>query len=274
MSVKIASVEVDTLTRKEVITKIGKAIEKNKILQVVTPYSEFIVEAEYNVEFRKALNNSEIRIPDGIGILWAGAYLAGKWNNLIISLLGIINRDINLYSVFTEKISGSDLIYDVLDVAHKQKSRVYLLGGEGVVPEKVQDYIQNTYPRINITGAYSKKISLNDKDLFQQVLDSQSDIVLIALSYPKQEVFASQLKQYFIKNDHKGVIMCIGGTFDFLAGAQKRAPKWMRRIGLEWLYRLIQQPKRIRRIYKATIEYILLISKYKSNIDKNKDNAV
>jgi|LakMenE01Jun11ns_1017448.scaffolds.fasta_scaffold9869884_2 N-acetylglucosaminyldiphosphoundecaprenol N-acetyl-beta-D-mannosaminyltransferase len=274
MSVKIASVEVDTLSRKEVIAKISKAIEKNKVLQVVTPYSEFIVEAEYNLEFRKALNSSEIRIPDGIGILWAGAYLAGRWNNLIISLLGIINRDIKLYSVFTEKISGSDLIYNILELAHQQKSRVYLLGGEKEVPNKVKDYIQNTYPRINITGTYSKKISLNDKVLFQKVLDSQSDIVLIALSYPKQEIFASQLKNYFIDNNHKGIIMCVGGTFDFLAGTQKRAPKWMQKLGLEWLYRLIQQPNRIRRIYKATIEYIVLISRYKSNIDKNKDNTV
>ncbi|MGA1047329.1 MAG: hypothetical protein ACO3UU_04915, partial [Minisyncoccia bacterium] len=99
MSVKIASVEVDTLSRKKVIAKINKAIENHKILQVVTPYSEFIVEAEYNAEFREALNTSEIRVPDGIGILWAGAYLAGKWNNLIMSLLGIVSRDINLYSV-------------------------------------------------------------------------------------------------------------------------------------------------------------------------------
>ncbi|MEX0596248.1 MAG: WecB/TagA/CpsF family glycosyltransferase, partial [Candidatus Paceibacterota bacterium] len=221
MSVKIASVEVDTFTRKEVIAKISQAINKHKILQVVTPYSEFIVEAEYNLEFRKALNSSEIRIPDGIGILWAGAYLAGNWNNLIISLLGIINRDIRLYSVFTEKISGSDLIYDILELAHQQKSRVYLLGGEGEVPDKVKTYIQDTYPRINITGTYTKKISFDDTDLFQNVLDSQSDIVLVALSYPKQEIFASKLKQYFIKNNHKGVIMCIGGTFDFLAGIQK-----------------------------------------------------
>lgn len=274
MSVKIASVEVDTYTHKEVITKINQAVQKQKILQVVTPYSEFIVEAEHNLEFRKALNTSEIRIPDGIGILWAGAYLAGKWNNLIMSLLGIINRDIRLYSVFTEKISGSDLIYDVLDIAHKQKSRVYLLGGEGEVPEKVRNYIQNNYPRIYLTGAYTDKIKLQDKDLFQAILDTHSDIILIALSYPKQEIFASQLKQYFQDKDHKGVILCIGGTFDFLAGTQKRAPKWMQKLGLEWLYRLIQQPKRIRRIYKATIEYITLISKYKSNIDKYKDNGV
>ncbi|MGA1050066.1 MAG: WecB/TagA/CpsF family glycosyltransferase [Minisyncoccia bacterium] len=274
MSVKIASVEVDTLSRKKVIAKINKAIENHKILQVVTPYSEFIVEAEYNAEFREALNTSEIRVPDGIGILWAGAYLAGKWNNLIMSLLGIVSRDINLYSVFTEKISGSDLIYDVLELANQQKSRVYLLGGEGNVPDKVKTYIQDHYPRIHITGTYSQKISLKDNILFQKVLDSQSDLVLVALSYPKQEIFAAQLKQYFIKNDHKGVIMCIGGTFDFLAGTQKRAPKLMQRLGLEWFYRLIQQPKRIRRIYKATIEYIFLISKYKSDIDKSKDNTV
>jgi len=274
MSVKIGKVEVDSWSRKEVIAKIDKAMDQNKILQVVTPYSEFIVEAEHNIAFRKALNTSEIIVPDGIGILWAGAYLAGKWNNLWMSLLGIINRDIRLYSVFTEKISGSDLIYDVLDLAHKQKSRLYLLGGEGDVPDKVKSYIQGNYPRINITGTYSGKISLGDKDLFQKVLDTQSDIILLALSYPKQEIFASQLKHYFKDNDHKGVIMCVGGTFDFLAGSQKRAPKWMQKLGLEWLFRLIQQPKRIRRIYKATIEYILLISKYKSNIDKHKHNTL
>jgi N-acetylglucosaminyldiphosphoundecaprenol N-acetyl-beta-D-mannosaminyltransferase len=274
MSVKIASVEVDKWSRKEVIAKISKAMDQHKVLQVVTPYSEFIVEAEHNIEFRQAINTSEIRLPDGIGILWAGAYLAGKWNNLWLSLLGIINRDLRLYSVFAEKISGSDLIYDVLDLAHQQKSRVYLLGGEGEVPAKVKTYIQDNYPRINITGTYSDKISLRDEELFQKVLDTQSDIVLVALSYPKQEIFASQLKQYFINNDHKGVIMCIGGSFDFLAGTQKRAPKWMQKLGLEWLFRLIQQPKRIRRIYKATVEYILLISKYKSNIDKHKYNNV
>ncbi|NBP55975.1 glycosyltransferase [bacterium] len=274
MSVKIGKVEIDKWSKKEVIAKISKAIQKQKILQIVTPYSEFIVEAEHNLEFRKAINTSEIRVPDGIGILWAGAYLAGKWNNLGMSLLGIINLDIRLYSVFTEKISGSDLIYDVLDLAHQQKSRVYLLGGERDVPTKVKTYIQDHYPRVNITGIYSDKISLGDKDLFQKVLDTQSDLVLVAMSYPKQEIFASQLKQYFKDNDHKGIIMCIGGTFDFLAGTQKRAPKWMQKLGLEWLFRLIQQPKRIRRIYKATIEYIILISKYKRNIDKHKHNTV
>ncbi|MEY3471187.1 MAG: hypothetical protein RLZZ223_537 [Candidatus Parcubacteria bacterium] len=274
MSVKIGSVEVDIFSKKEVLNKLEVAIASYDVMQVVTPYSEFIVEAEYNTEFREALNTSEIRLPDGIGILWAGAYLAKKWNNLLLSLIGIISRDINLYSVFTEKISGSDLIYDVLDMAHKNKSRVYLLGGEAIITEKVKDYINTQYPRITITGTYSKKISLNDTDLFQSVLDTQSDIVLLALSYPKQEIFASQLKQYFLSHNHKGVIMCLGGTFDFLAGARSRAPKWMQKLGLEWFYRLLQQPSRLRRIYRATISFVLLITKYKRNIDKTSNNAI
>lgn len=274
MVVRVGSLEVDVMTKEEVITKIDKAIQKNQILQVVTPYSEFVVEAEHNLKFRKAINNSEIKLADGIGILWAGAYLAGKWNNLVNSLIAIVNRDINLYSVFPEKISGSDLIYDVLDLAHKNKNRVYLLGGEGDVPAKVQKYIEDTYPRIIITESYSHKVALNDKKLFKSILDTQSDIILIALSYPKQEIFASQLKNYFIQQDHKGVILCLGGSFDFLVGAKKRAPKWMQRLGLEWLFRLIQQPSRLYRIYKATIGFVILISKYKSNIDKHKHNGV
>jgi N-acetylglucosaminyldiphosphoundecaprenol N-acetyl-beta-D-mannosaminyltransferase len=274
MSVKIGSVEIDTFSKKEVIQKIHRAIQKRKPIQVVTPYSEFIVEAEHNLVFREALNSSEIKVPDGIGILWAGAYLACKWDNLLLSLLGIINRDIKLYSVFSEKISGSDLIYDVLDLAHKNKNRVYLLGGEGETPEKVKSYILNNYPRIYITGLYSDKIDLGDKKLYQKILDSQSDFVLIAMSYPKQEIFASQLKKYFIDNNHQGVIMCLGGTFDFLAGVRQRAPKFMQKLGLEWLYRLAQQPKRIKRIYKAIIGFTLLISKYRINIDKTKQNKL
>jgi N-acetylglucosaminyldiphosphoundecaprenol N-acetyl-beta-D-mannosaminyltransferase len=274
MSVKIAKVEIDTFSKKEVIDQIQKAIQKRKPIQVVTPYSEFIVEAEYNLEFRKALNTSEIRVPDGIGILWAGAYLAHKWDNLLLSLLGIINRDIRLYSIFSEKISGSDLIYDILDSAHQNKNRVYLLGGEGEVPDKTKDYIEKNYPRIHITGIYKDKIKLGDTNLYQKILDTQSDIVLVAMSYPKQEILASQLKQYFIKQDHQGVIMCLGGTFDFLAGVRQRAPKWMQKLGLEWLYRLIQQPKRIRRIYKAIVEFTILIAKYRFNIDKTKKNKV
>lgn len=274
MSVKIAKVEIDTFSKKEVIDQIQKAIQKRKPIQVVTPYSEFIVEAEYNLEFRKALNTSEIRVPDGIGILWAAAYLAHKWDNLLLSLLGIINRDIRLYSIFSEKISGSDLIYDILDSAHQNKNRVYLLGGEGEVPDKTKDYIEKNYPRIHITGIYKDKIKLGDTNLYQKILDTQSDIVLVAMSYPKQEILASQLKQYFIKQDHQGVIMCLGGTFDFLAGVRQRAPKWMQKLGLEWLYRLIQQPKRIRRIYKAIVEFTILIAKYRFNIDKTKKNKV
>jgi N-acetylglucosaminyldiphosphoundecaprenol N-acetyl-beta-D-mannosaminyltransferase len=274
MSVKIGSVVIDTFSKKEVIQKIHKSIQKRKPIQVVTPYSEFIVEAEYNLAFREALNSSEIRVPDGIGILWAGAYLARKWENLFLSLLGIVNRDIKLYSVFTEKISGSDLIYDVLDLAHQNKNRVYLLGGEGETPEKVKSYILQNYPRIHIVGTYSDKITLGDTTLYQKILDSQSEIVLIAMSYPKQEILGSQLKQYFIDHNHQGVIMCLGGTFDFLAGVRQRAPKWIQKLGLEWLYRLAQQPKRIRRIYKAIVEFTMLIKKYRVYIDKTKKYKV
>lgn len=274
MSVKIGSVEIDTFSKKEVIHKIQKAIEKRKPIQVVTPYSEFIVEAEYNLSFREALNSSEIRVPDGIGILWAGAYLAHKWDNLLLSLLGIINRDIRLYSIFAEKISGSDLIYDVLYLAHKNKNRVYLLGGEGQTPEKVKSYISQNYPRIHITGIYKDKINLGDKKLYQKILDSQSEIILVAMSYPKQEILASELKQYFVNKNHQGIIICLGGTFDFIAGVRQRAPKWMQRLGLEWLYRLIQQPKRMRRIYKAIIEFTILIAKHRVHIDKTKKNKL
>lgn len=268
MAIKIGTLYVDNLTKKVVLSRVNKAIDNQKVIQIVTPYSEFVVEAEHNVQFRDAINSSELRLPDGMGVVWAGAYLAHKWDNIIQSFWGVLNLDSRLYSVFPEKISGSDLIYDVLDLAHTKKLRVYLLGGEGETPEKVQEYIKSHYPRIQLSGSYAGKVSEYDADIYAEVKDSHSDIVLVALSYPKQEITAFHMKQYFKQKDHKGVIMCIGGTLDFLAGVQKRAPKWMRRMGLEWLFRLIQQPSRIHRIYKATISFVRLIYRYRHHIDK------
>lgn len=274
MSTKIGKLDIDTFTKKEVLSRIENAIEKKDILQIVTPYSEFVVEAEHNNTFRNAINQSELRLPDGIGILWAGSYLAHKWKGLWGSLYAIMNQDSKLYTIFPEKISGSDLIYDILNIAHKHKLRVYLLGGEGETPAKVQKYIYQHYPRIHISGVCTKKVALQDEAIYQEILDSHSDIVLIALSYPKQEIIGNQLKQYFVQSKHKGIIACIGGSLDFIAGSQRRAPKWMQNLGLEWLYRLIQQPSRIRRIYKATIQFVLLISRYYRNIDKKPNHKV
>jgi N-acetylglucosaminyldiphosphoundecaprenol N-acetyl-beta-D-mannosaminyltransferase len=274
MSAKIGKLHIDTFTKKEVLSRIENVIEKKNILQIVTPYSEFVVEAEYNVKFRNAINTSELRLADGIGILWAGAYLAHKWDNIWSSLYAIANQDSKLYSIFPEKISGSDLIYDILELASIAGSRIYLLGATEEVSVAVQHYINQEYPRITIAGRNTKKVELQDNELYQEILDTHSDIVLIALSYPKQEIIGSQLKQYFIKHKHKGVIACIGGSLDFIAGTQKRAPKWMQNLGLEWLYRLIQQPSRIRRIYKATIQFVILISGYYRNIDKKHHHKV
>lgn len=268
MAVKIGTLYIDNLTKEAVLSRVNKAIDNQKVVQIVTPYSEFVVEAENNTQFRDAINSSELRLPDGMGVIWAGSYLAHKWDNIIQSFWGVLNLDSRLYSVFPEKISGSDLIYDVLDIAHAKKLRVYLLGGEGETPEKVQEYIKSQYPRIQLSGSYAGKVAAHDTDIYAEVKDSHSDIVLVALSYPKQEITAFHMKQYFKQKDHKGVIMCIGGTLDFLAGAQKRAPKWMRKMGLEWLFRLIQQPSRIRRIYKATILFVRLMYRYRHHIDK------
>jgi N-acetylglucosaminyldiphosphoundecaprenol N-acetyl-beta-D-mannosaminyltransferase len=174
-------------------------------------------------------------------------------------------RDIRIYSVFPQKISGSDIIYPILDIAHTKKLRVYLLGGSQQVSESVKEYIMKTYPRIVISGSNTQKITYQNTEIFQDILDTHSDIVLIALSYPLQEIWSSKLKQYFIKHNHKGILFCIGGTFDFIAGVQRRAPTWLQNIGLEWIYRLLQQPSRIKRIYKAVVQYMFLMHQYKKH---------
>lgn len=260
-SLLIGSVEIDKVRHEEVLQKITQSLQAQQSLRIVTPYSEFIVKAEQDERFQEVLNSADLRLADGMGIIWASYYLNSKaW--LIPSLLrGLVNPR-SLYQYIPEKISGSDLIYDVLDIADTEKTKVFLMGSTHVVSQQFQEYIQVHYPQIEIVGAFSDRLEQGTV-IMQRICESQAQLVLVALSFPQQEIWAQELDEYLSRYNQSAVIMCLGGSFDFVVGDKRRAPQWMRRVGLEWLFRLIQEPQRIKRMWVATVEFIFLMTKYK-----------
>ena len=249
--IKFLDVEISNLPKEEVLRKIKEWLNSRSFHYITTPNPEMIVDAQTNHEFKNIHNNADLTLPDGFGlVLWA--YIRG---------LGKINR-----------ISGADICWDVLAMAQELNKKVFLLGAKPGVAKKAAQQIEKELPKINIVGAESggKLAKTNgkwefDANLIETINQFSPDILLIGRGHPHQEYFMSDFR-----NELPSVklAMGIGGTFDFISGAIKRAPKFLRIIGLEWVWRLFREPKRFSRIYKALIIFSLLALKNKPMPDK------
>lgn len=270
-NILIGKIFVDCLSKDDLIKKISLDLSKNKKIQVATVNSEFVVTAENNLDFCESINSSKYRIADSSGILLAANYLSHKkWNNSIVSkiaaiiylkyllILSII-RPSTIRQPISDKISGSDFIYDLLLFAERKHLSVFLLGGAVGVAEKVSLIVQIDYPNLKIAGMYSGSPSVEDEQLIIDKINSRnSDLLFVAYGAPGQDLWIHRnLRKLKIK-----LAMGVGGTFDFIAGNIPRAPIWMRNHGLEWLYRFFRQPlKRLPRILNL---YKFLLIVYRS----------
>lgn len=241
------NVKISNPTQDQVLQTMEDWLFGKSFHYVTTPNPEMIVDAQENDEFRNILNNSDMALPDGFGlVLWSKALGLPK-----------INR-----------ISGSDITWDVLRLAKKHNKSVFLLGGIGNTAEKAAKVIEQQLPGIRMVGAESggKLAKINgqwqiDPGLIDKINQFFPDILLIGRGHPHQEYF-----MWDFRSDLKSVklAMGIGGTFDFICGNIQRAPKIMRRLGVEWLWRLIKEPgRRLPRIYKAVIKFSFLVLKNK-----------
>lgn len=225
---KILGAKIDPVGYNETIEKIGEFIVSRKPHQIITLNSEMIVAAQKDQEFMKILNESDLNTPDGTGPRWA--------------LKKIYALELK------ETVTGVDLTYKLVDISQTKDWKIYLVGaGRGIVQKTAKNLLKK-YPKAKIVGA-TQEPNLDD------IKSKKPDIFLLAYGPPKQEKWI-----YKYKNELKIPVMIgVGGTFDFISGHIKRAPKWMRTFGLEWFYRLIQQPSRAPRIFNAVIKFPLLV---------------
>lgn len=198
---------------------------------VITANPETLMIGEETKEFDDVLKaNDTIIVPDGIGVVKAAAILG--------------------YSV-KERVTGVEIVQRLLEILNDQGKSLYLLGAQEEVLKQFVARIEREYSNVQLAGYQNGYIK--DKDaVFDEIVEKQPDAVLVALGIPMQELLIAKHYERF----EKGIFIGVGGSFDVLSGTKKRAPKIFIKLNLEWLYRIMAEPKRIRRFYRSNIKFI------------------
>ncbi|MGN1310120.1 MAG: WecB/TagA/CpsF family glycosyltransferase [Clostridia bacterium] len=203
---------------------------------IVTANPETIMTAEQNENFKEALldENTTI-IPDGIGIV-KGAKMLG-------------------YQI-AETIPGVELCTKLFEYCNQYNKSIFLLGAKKEVIEKLVNVLKNNYPNAHICG-YENGYLEDRQAVFNKISTLEPDVVLVALGIPDQELLIYKNLNQF----NKGIFVGVGGSFDVLSGTKKRAPKIFIKLHLEWLYRILKEPKRLKRFFNSNVKFLLNIIK-------------
>lgn len=242
--VKLLNIEIDNLTMEESLDAIETLIELNNDSYVVTPNIDHIVKVESDKELKHIYENANLILCDGKPLIW------------ISKLYG---------TPLKEKVSGSDLFPRLCQRAAQKGYRMFFLGAEDGVAIEAANRLRKKYTSLNVVGTYSPCVGFEDDPSEMSKVKSiikktKPHILIVALGCPKQE--------YFIWSNRNDlgvpVSLGLGASLDFEAGRKKRAPKWMSEHGLEWLYRTVQDPKRlIKRYFIDDIRIFRLLWKYR-----------
>jgi N-acetylglucosaminyldiphosphoundecaprenol N-acetyl-beta-D-mannosaminyltransferase len=227
-----------------------------------TPNPEIVLAAQSNAALKKVLNTTQLSVADGTGILWASYFLNLKRRNfitLITSLFAILFTPKKIRKVISERVTGSDLFPNLLSLAAKRKKKVFLLGAApnvaAIVKEKFEKKIQN----LKISGVYSGSPLVSVEDEIRAKIDaSKAELLFVAFGAPQQELW---IARNLPRLKTVKFAMGVGGTFDFYAGIIRRAPHIFCHLGLEWLWRLVLQPRRLGRIWNATFCFVRMVWK-------------
>lgn len=269
--IEIAGVKFDPITYDLALEAINSFVSGDNKHLIVTPNPEMILDANKNEEFIETLNSASLSIPDGIGVLWASYYLnlpdkktkCGKCFQLFSSLLSIFLFPKKIRGIFPERVTGSDLFNKVIEKSQDKKWRIFLLGAGIGVGQKAIDNLLKKYPKAIFAGSYSGSPNVDEeRNICEMINIARPDILFVAYGSLVQELW---IKRNLNKLTTVKVAAGVGGAIDFAAGKIKRAPLLLQKIGLEWLWRLIQEPRRIKRIWKATYVFVKFIARKKEN---------
>ena len=159
--------------------------------------------------------------------------------------------------IFPERITGTDLMQSICAMSCEKKIPIFLLGAKPSVAEKAQRALEIRYHGIRIVGTFSGSPSEDDFPAIQAAIaEAQPEILFVAYGSPAQELW---IAKHLHELKSVKIAMGVGGAFDFISGVRKRAPAWMQKLGLEWLYRLAQEPSRIKRIWNAAVKFPIKI---------------
>jgi N-acetylglucosaminyldiphosphoundecaprenol N-acetyl-beta-D-mannosaminyltransferase len=222
--VNILGIQVDRVGMKDTISRIDQFIANRKPHIIVTPNVDHLIKARKDAEFKRIYDQADLAVPDGVPLLWAARFL-GK--------------------PLVERVNGTDLFKILCAHAARSGYRVFFLGAAPGVAAKAARNLEKRYPGLNVVGTYSPPFDFfNDfsenQHIEEMIRAARPDILFVGLGAPKQE-------KWMHRRLHKlqvPVCVGIGASFEYVAGATRRAPQWMQKKGLEWLFRVLVHPGR------------------------------
>lgn len=265
-NITLLDIPFTSLYEKEIFGIIKENFSKKIPAQIflATPNPEMLLASQNNKLFRKTLQSTDINIPDGNGLIWANIFLKSTTNNSfaplivlkgIFSLIYFIFHKKNKKIRFNKAIHGSDFTKKVCLDKDLCRHGIFLLGNKNSFkPETTRhakENLEKQNPDLKISGYYDS--TPTEDSVIEKINQSQAQIIFVAFGAPHQELW---IKNNLKKLPNIKLAVGIGGSFDFIAGTIPRAPKWMRKLGFEWLFRLLLEPKRrVKRILNATIVF-------------------
>jgi N-acetylglucosaminyldiphosphoundecaprenol N-acetyl-beta-D-mannosaminyltransferase len=239
---KILSINVSRGKHAEFVDSILDLGRKKRSSYVCVANVHMLVEAHWSKSFQDVVNHADIVTPDGMP-------LAKSFNAL--------------YGIQQERVDGMSLLPQLLESAIKEHMTVYFYGSSSKIIEHTRSFIKQSYPLLNVVGMYSPPFryltEAEEEAVIDHIANSGANIVFVVLGCPKQEQWMAEMKGRI-----PSVMVGIGGALPVLIGLQKRAPQWMQKNSLEWLYRLLQEPRRLFKRYfvtNSTFLYLLFREK-------------
>lgn len=251
----ILGVRVDEVTRDEALKKAAVFLSDGKQHALFSPNPEMVVKAQTDGYFRNTINGSDLNVCDGFG-LWVASVLRKSKGASV------------------DRITGMDFALDLCGLASEQGMTIYLIGsGSNEIVTAAANNLQKQFPALKIAGhdkgprieevapgeaGIQEKSGLmieNEANCraIDAINNARPDVLLVAFGMGKQEKW---IQEYLAKMPSVKIAMGVGGSFDYLSGRVPRAPRLMRRFGLEWLYRLWKEPRRFGRIFNATVKFV------------------
>jgi exopolysaccharide biosynthesis WecB/TagA/CpsF family protein len=237
--VEIAGVLIDSVTREEAIDRIRDRIGTRRLFQIATVNLDFLVRAQIEPDVREIFGRTGLNVADGAPVVWLSRLLGGP---------------------LRVRVAGADLVPDLCEAAAAAGASVFLLGGENGAAAAAAKILVERFPTLRISGCLEPPHQpLNQMDLPRMagvINDSGADILFVAFGHPKQERWIDLNRELL----NVSVAMGVGCVFDLLAGRRRRAPSWMQQAGLEWLFRVAQEPHRLLGRYLLDASWLLRLA--------------
>lgn len=251
----IGTVRGNFLTREDFLSTCRHWLKNSGLHHVVTLNPEMVMLAETNPAFRQAVNAAQLRVPDGAGLIWARWYLRSAYWGWLPSLIAFMWQP-------SERITGVDTINNLSRLCMDENHSLYLLGGTAAQVTKTAAKLRSLFPKLNVMISPDHVYDLSGPTfILEDLRAKQPAVLLVAYGAPKQTRWIEKHRDQL---PSVRIAVGVGGAFAIIGEERPRAPRWLRQLNLEWIWRLIQEPSRLPRIWQAAVSFPWLIKKQKA----------